>query len=135
MKDFLEFLNGFTLKDSKSQVIVLLVAINLALGYLSVNLYNSDINLYETKSKNSSENYSSLEKSLREEHAITVNALLKENTRIKTLNSQECDSLVNSTLATALANYKKLYKRVSELEQKLFIANEKIKELDNRVHK
>jgi hypothetical protein len=28
-----------------------------------------------------------------------------------------------------------LYKRVSELEQKLFIANEKIKELDNRVHK
>lgn len=135
MKDFLEFLNGFTLKDSKSQVIVLLVAINLALGYLSVNLYNSDINLYETKSKNSSDNYSSLEKSLREEHALAINALLKENTRIKTLNSQECDSLVNSTLATALANYKKLYKRVSELEQKLFIANEKIKELDNRVHK
>jgi len=135
MKEIFEFLNGFTTKDGKSQVIVLLLGLNLALALLCVKLYNTDINLYETKSKVSSDNYSSLEKSLREEHAIAVNALIKENTRIKTLEAQKCDSLLTSTLETTLAKYKNLYKRVSELEQKLFISNEKIKELENRVHK
>lgn len=135
MKEFLEFLNGFTTKDGKSQVIVLLVAINIALAILCVKLYNTDINLYETKSKVSSDNYSSLEKSLREEHALAINTLIKENTRIKALEAKECDSLITSTLETTLTKYKALYKRVSELEQKLFISNEKIKELENRVHK
>ena len=51
MKEFLEFLNGFTTKDSKSQVIVLLVAINIALAILCVKLYNTDIIYMRLKAK------------------------------------------------------------------------------------
>lgn len=133
MKDILSFLKDFIKFDGKSQVIILLITTNLFFCTVIYKFYNNDIDLYTSKSKLNSNEYSKLEIQLRQQHNIVIDSLMKENAVLRRKNVVECDSLVSSTLDLQLKNYKKLYKRVSELEYKLYIANERVEELTNRV--
>lgn len=135
MNSIIEFISVFIKKNSKNQIIILLLLLNGSLAFLSYKLYNGDIDLYNSKSSSLIEKYELREESIREENDAKISNILRDQNSQKIRSANDCDSLLRTTLDRQLVNYNRLYKKVSDLELKLYEANIKLSELETRANK